>query len=66
MSETTFRHVFCFSKSDNHRELSIIRGEKISRDGSLRLEIPVISELYGDPKYLARLIKLINFFPSSN
>ena len=58
--------MFCVSKRDNNRELSIIGEKKISRDGSLRLEIPVISELYDDPKYLARLIKLINFFPSSN
>ena len=32
----------------------------IDRGGSLGLEIPVISELRGNPKYLVRLDKLIN------
>ena len=33
---------------------------EINRDGSLGLEIPVIYELCGNPKYRARLDKLIN------
>ena len=37
-----------------------IGGIRIDRGGGLGLEIPVIFELYGDPKYLARLNELIN------
>ena len=33
---------------------------EINRDGGLGLEIPVIYELCGNPKYHARLDKLIN------
>ena len=32
----------------------------INRGGDLGLEIPVIYELHGDPKYLVRLDNLIN------
>ena len=33
---------------------------KLDRGGGLGFEIPVIYELCGNPKYLARLDKLIN------
>ena len=39
---------------------SVIAGCSVKRGGGLGLEIPVIYELCGDPKYLVRLDKLIN------
>ena len=60
VSDTTFRHVSCFSKRDNHRGLAIIGGKRINRGGGLGLESPVIYNLYSNPKYLTRLNELIN------
>ena len=37
-----------------------VRNIGTNRGGGLGLEIPVIHELRGDPKYLVRLLKLIN------
>ena len=60
MSDTTFGHVSCFSRRDNHRELATIGGKRINRGDGLGLEIPVIDELHGDQKYPARLNELVN------
>ena len=51
--------MLCF-KRVNHRGLAIICWKRIHRGGVLWLEIPIIYELYGDPKYLAILDELIN------
>ena len=37
-----------------------VRNSGTNRGGGLGLEIPVIYELRGDPKYLVRLDKLMN------
>ena len=60
--ETTFRHVFCFSKSDNHRELSIIRGKRLAEMAAWGLRFQLFLSYMATQNILQDWSNLSTFF----